>query len=103
MHTFVGAGQPYLDDQLLHTILLDPTLAEPWRRSQWEEVKRVVDAVPNVESCVPRQDRLGEITITVSTELSDKEHQAALDGVVAALESIGLHRGEVNMRGLRLN
>ena len=103
MRTFVGSGQPYLDDELLHTILLDPTLAEPWKRSRREEVKRVVMAVPNVQSCIPRQDRSGEITITVSATLSDEDHQAALDGAVAALESIGLHSGEAKMMGLRLN
>lgn len=103
MRTFVGAGELYLDDELLHVIIVDQTLARPWNRRRRDEVKQTVGAVRNVLSCIPRQDRLGEITITVSAALSKEDHQAALDGAVAALESMGLHSGKANMMGLRLS
>lgn len=102
MRTFVGAGQPYIEDQLLHVIAIDPTLAEPWRRPRWDAIKQAGSKVPNVLSCIPHQQRVGEITITVSDKLSARDHQAALDGVVAALESIGLHSGEADIKGLRI-
>jgi hypothetical protein len=84
---FVGAGTPYVDDELIFTVLVDVPSKNESERTRLEQV---VKQVPCIMSCVVRADyRNKELTVTMPARFSDAQLRALRAELVLKLTQHG--------------